>query len=276
MTLPTRIATAPRSREIFLVVGNTGFSPPQLLRSSRLYEVDPSPALRATAVWPKRIESNFSRCAATHPPEGKATHCAPLTRSPLPCEQGRVNVFGEAAGPQCFTQLPDVRDHPAPVISSGGIMLHEDTAKITTASRSREIFLVVGNTGFSPPQLLRSSRLFEADPSPGLWPSAVWPKRKAFDGQAKRLLYSGQTWTSYAGCPSLRGNLLTGILNSWGNPPECRPLEKGRAKGAGWIDGITLESSAVRQPTHPKGKRLTAFSVACGSLQHGYQRLTTI
>ena len=30
-------------------------------------------------------------CAATHPP---------LTRSPLPCEQGRVNFCGEAAGPQ--------------------------------------------------------------------------------------------------------------------------------------------------------------------------------
>jgi hypothetical protein len=113
---------------------------------------------------------------------------------------------------------------------------------------------VVGNTGFSPPQLLRSSRLFEADPSPGLWPPPFGLKGRRFDGQAKRLLYSGQTWTSYAGCPSLRGNLLTGILNSWGNPPECRPLEKGRAKGAGWIDGITPESSAVRQPTHPKGK----------------------
>ena len=226
-----KTATAARSPEIFLVVGNTGFFSPQLLCSSRLFEADPSPGLWPAAVWPKRIESNFSRCAATHPPEGKATHCilsrlrlltarlsathnnlsvasllqivfaavtavrcAPLTRSPLPCKQGRANFCGEAAGPQCFTQLPDVRDHPAPVISSGGkgtgfvrsrqatenpvtrfpsggIMLHEDTAKITTASRSREIFLVVGNTGFSPPQLLRSSRLCEADPSPSLWPS---------------------------------------------------------------------------------------------------------
>ena len=32
--------------------------------------------------------------------------------------------------------------------------------------------------------------------------------------------------------------MLTGILNRWGYPPECRPLEKGRAKGAGWINGI--------------------------------------
>ena len=53
----------------------TAFQRLQLLCSSRLFEADPSPALRATAVWPKRIESNFSRCAATHPPEGKATHC---------------------------------------------------------------------------------------------------------------------------------------------------------------------------------------------------------
>ena len=133
-----KIATATRSREIFLVVGNTGFFSPQLLCSSRLFEADPSPGLWPAAVWLKRTESNFSRCAATHPP---------LTRSPLPCEQGRVNVFGEAAGPQCFTQLPDVRDHSAPVISSGGIMLLEDTVKTATASMSREIFLGRGNTG---------------------------------------------------------------------------------------------------------------------------------
>ncbi len=70
-----KIATATRSREIFLVVGNTGFFSPQLLCSSRLYEVDPSPRLWPAAVWLKRTESNFSRCAATHPPKGKATHC---------------------------------------------------------------------------------------------------------------------------------------------------------------------------------------------------------
>lgn len=75
--------------------------------------------------------------------------------------------------------IPDVQDHPVLVISSGGIMQLEDTVKTATALMSREIFLVVGNTDFSPPQLLRSSRLCEADPSPGLWPSPVWPKRKA-------------------------------------------------------------------------------------------------
>ena len=100
-----------------------------------------------------------------------------------------------------------------PVISSGGIMPLEDTAKAATATRSREIFLVVGNTGFSPPQLLRSSRLFEADPSPGLWPPPFGLKGRRFDGQAKRLLYSGQIWTSYAGCPSLKGHVLTDFLN---------------------------------------------------------------
>ena len=67
--------------------------------------------------------------------------------------------------------IPDVQDHPVLVISSGGSMLLGDTVKTATASRSREIFLGLGNTGFSPPQLLCSSRLFEADPSPGLWPS---------------------------------------------------------------------------------------------------------
>ena len=77
---------------------------------------------------------------------------------------------------------------------------------------------------------------------------------------------------------------------------SCSPLEKGRTKGAGWIDGICTNPplrryrffeadsfprlwppfglkeqrqtlAAARQPTHPKGKRLTAFSVACGSLR---------
>lgn len=70
-----KAATAARSREIFLAFGNTGLFSPQLLCSSRLYEVDPSPRLWPAAVWLKRTESNFSRCAATHPPKGKATHC---------------------------------------------------------------------------------------------------------------------------------------------------------------------------------------------------------
>jgi hypothetical protein len=45
---------------------------------------------------------------------------------------------------------------PLPVISSGGIILLEDTAKIATALMSREIFLVVGNTGlFNPSAALQ-------------------------------------------------------------------------------------------------------------------------
>lgn len=132
-----KAATATRSREIFLVVGNTGFFSPQLLCSSRLYEVDPSPRLWPAAVWLKRTESNFSRCAATHPPKGKATHCilsrlrlltARLSAThnnlsvasllqivfaavtavrcapqavPLPSKEGRLGAFcGEAAGTQ--------------------------------------------------------------------------------------------------------------------------------------------------------------------------------
>ena len=87
--------------------------------------------------------------------------------------------------------IPDVRNHPAPVISSGGIMLHENTVKTATASRSREIFLVVGNTEFfKTPQLLRRSRLFEADPSPGLWPPPFSLKGRRFNGQANRLIYA--------------------------------------------------------------------------------------
>ena len=129
-------------------------------------------------------------------------------------EQEGREWSGRDAGSQCFTQFSILSQSCSPL----------------EKGRTKGAGWI---DGICTNPLLRRSHLCEADPSPGLWPSAVWPKRKAFDGQAKRLLYSGQTWTSYAGCPSLRGNLLTGILNSWGDPPECRPLEKGRAKGAG-------------------------------------------
>ncbi|WP_297015832.1 hypothetical protein, partial [uncultured Dialister sp.] len=42
-------------------------------------------------------------------------------------------------------------------------------------------------------------------------------KGRRFDGQAKRLLYSGQTWKSYAGLPSPRGHGLADILNMYDN-----------------------------------------------------------
>ena len=78
-------------------------------------------------------------------------------------------------------------------------------------------------------------------------------------------MYSGQTWTSYAGCPSPRGNLLTGILNRWDYPPECRPLEKGRAKGAGWIDGmresLCCAGLASARRIHPQAFGLPPFGL---------------
>ena len=39
-------------------------------------------------------------------------------------------------------------------------------------------------------QLRRSTRLFESDPSPGLWPSPFGLKGRRFNGQAKRLIYA--------------------------------------------------------------------------------------
>ena len=103
---------------------------------------------------------------------------------------------------------------PLPVISSGGSMPLEDTAKAATAAMSREIFLVLGNTGlFSPLSCFAAPASSRRIHPPAFGRPPFGLKGRRFDGQAKRLLYSGQTWTSYAGCPSLRGNLLTGILN---------------------------------------------------------------
>ena len=38
--------------------------------------------------------------------------------------------------------------------------------------------------------LLRSPRLYEADPSPGLWPPPFGSKGKRLNGQARRLIYA--------------------------------------------------------------------------------------
>jgi hypothetical protein len=79
---------------------------------------------------------------------------------------------------------------PLPVISSGGIMPLEDTAKAATATRSREIFLVVGNTGLFYPSCFAapaSSRRIHP-PAFGLPPFGL--KGRRFDGQAKRLIYA--------------------------------------------------------------------------------------
>ena len=99
-------------------------------------------------------------------------------------------------------------------------------------------------------------------------------------GRLSAFCISGQTWRSYAGPPSPRGHVLTGILNSWGDPPECRPLERGRGKAAGWIDGICtnplLRRSCLCAATHPpEGKathcilsrlRLLTNAVRCAPL----------
>jgi hypothetical protein len=153
------------------------------------------------AVWLKRTASNFSRYAATHPPEGKATHCilsrlrlltnavrcAPLTRSPLPCKQGRVIFCGSAAGPQLSMLLSNLSLSCSPL----------------EKGRTKGAGWIDGICT-NPP--LRRYRFFEADSFPRLWPP-------------------------------------------FGLKEQRQTL------------------AAARQPTHPKGKRLTAFSVACGSLR---------
>ncbi len=59
-----------------------------------------------------------------------------------------------------------------PVISSGVSMLHEDTVKNRYSfEEPRNLSCGRECRAFQLLQLLRSSRLFEADPSPGLWPS---------------------------------------------------------------------------------------------------------
>ena len=106
---------------------------------------------------------------------------------------------------------------PTPVISSGGIMLRETISQnrysydeSRNLSCGREYRAFYSLRCFAAPASLRRIH----PPAFGLPPFGL--KGRRFDGQAKRLLYSGQTWTSYAGCPSSRGNLLTGILNRWG------------------------------------------------------------
>jgi hypothetical protein len=82
------------------------------------------------------------------------------------------------------TVYPMYETIPLLVISSGGSMLHEDAAKIATASMSREIFLGLGNTG------LFYLPCFAAPAS-------------------SRRIHP----PAFGRPPSQRGNLLTGILN---------------------------------------------------------------
>jgi hypothetical protein len=84
--------------------------------------------------------------------------------------------------------IPDVRGHPAPVISSGGIMLLENIVKADTAARSREIFLVVGNTGlFNAFHLSRFAA--NAPPQPSAAPPMGEP---SFNGAVWTLIFFTQ------------------------------------------------------------------------------------
>jgi hypothetical protein len=106
---------------------------------------------------------------------------------------------------------------PLPVISSGGIMLHEDTVKTATASMSREIFLAVGNTGlFNAFHLSRFAA--NAPPQPSAAPPMGEPS------------FNGVVWTLIFFTQISILSFYTGT-----HPPE--------------------------------GKRVTGFSVACGSLR---------
>ena len=106
---------------------------------------------------------------------------------------------------------------PLPVISSGGIMPLEDTAKAATATRSREIFLVVGNTGlFNAFHLSRFAA--NAPPQPSAAPPMGEPS------------FNGAVWTLIFFTQISILSFYTGT-----HPPE--------------------------------GKRVTGFSVACGSLR---------
>ncbi len=70
---------------------------------------------------------------------------------------------------------------PSPALTNrGGSILHEDTVRNRYSyDEPQNLSCAREYRAFQLLQLLRSSRLFEADPSPGLWAAAVWPKRKA-------------------------------------------------------------------------------------------------
>ena len=88
---------------------------------------------------------------------------------------------------------------PLPVISSGGIMPLEDTAKAATATRSREIFLVVGNTGlFNAFHLSRFAA--NAPPQPSAAPPMGEP---SFNGAVWTLIFFTQIsiLSFYTGTP---------------------------------------------------------------------------
>ncbi len=73
-------------------------------------------------------------------------------------------------------------------------------------------------------------------------------KGRRFNGQAKRLLYSGQTWTSYAGCPSPRGHGWTVTLTMVKTPDETIPHHAGpwRRAAAKPQDGSASQRRVLR------------------------------
>ena len=152
---------------------------------------------------------------------------------------------------------------PLPVISSGGIMPLEDTAKAATATRSREIFLVVGNTGlFNAFHLSRFAA--NAPPQPSAAPPMGEP---SFNGAVWTLIFFTQIsiLSFYTGTPPpqavplpskegrlwclLRRSRWTSTLNVTLNSfPIMQPLEKGRTKGAGWM--VRSRDDDRRKETH--------------------------
>ncbi|XOQ31080.1 MAG: hypothetical protein ACFWUL_00760 [Dialister sp.] len=121
MTLLPKIATASRSPEIFLVFGNTGF-----LSEIRSYNT---------------VIVIFLGDLST------LSHIRFLRLS-SPRRLPPLEMTGKGWSHRCDYGIPENAPSRLPVISSGGSMLYGSSAKIATASRSREIFLSYGNTGF--------------------------------------------------------------------------------------------------------------------------------
>ena len=114
-----KIATASRSPEIFLVFGNTGF-----LSEIRSYNT---------------VIVIFLGDLST------LSHIRFLRLS-SPRRLPPLEMTGKGWSHRHDYGIPENAPSRPHVISSGGSMLYDSTAKIATASTSREIFLVFGNT----------------------------------------------------------------------------------------------------------------------------------
>ena len=126
----------------------------------------------------------------------KSANLGPARESSTGFSPSRGRRLGAFSGED---GISEVRDHPAPVISSGGNMLHENTVKIATASRSREIFLGRGNTGlFNAFHLSRFAA--NAPPQPSAAPPMGEP---SFNGVVWTLIFFTQIsiLSFYTGTP---------------------------------------------------------------------------